>query len=434
MSAAWLMSGHVDLTVYEADGRIGGHTNTVVVNGPQGEVPVDTGFIVFNEFTYPNLVALFRHLGVETLPTDMSFAASLNGGSLEYSGDNLFTLFAQKRNILRPRFWSMLYDLKRFYAQAPCDLDRLDEERTTLGDYLDMGGYGQPFRDDHLLPMAAAIWSAPASTILDYPAASFIRFKQNHGLLKITGRPVWRTVAGGSREYARRLTAPYADRIRCNAGAVSVARTPAGVRVRDAAGGEDVFDHVVFATHADQALRLLADPTDEERNLLGAFGYSTNEAFLHRDTSLMPKRRSVWSSWNYIEAGERSTGESRLVVTYWMNRLQHIPRDNPLFVTLNPPRPPAEEHMLRRETYEHPVFDCAAMAAQRRLWSLQGVRGTWFCGAYFGAGFHEDGLQSGLAVAEQLAGVRRPWTVENESGRICVNAPARTPADLEVAA
>jgi predicted NAD/FAD-binding protein len=438
MSAAWLLSQKHDVMVYECDRRVGGHSNTVTVPGANGDIAVDTGFIVYNENTYPNLTALFDHLKVPTQASDMSFSVSLAGGDLEYSGTNLSGLFAEKRNLFRPRFWSMLRDLHRFYREAPRDLVALEQVHTTLGDYLDAGAYGTPFRHDHLLPMAAAIWSAPAQAILNYPAASFIRFQDNHGLLRMWNRPVWRTVLGGSRAYVERLTQAYADRIRIGSGVTSIHRAPDFVKVRDARGHVETFDDVVIAAHADQALAMLDNPTTEERRLLGAFRYSRNIAVLHSDPSLMPRRRAVWSSWNHIGQSRDhddnvDDSEACPAVTYWMNSLQHIPQDNPLFVTLNPPREP--RNALYREIYDHPLFDSAAITAQRELWSLQGRRNTWFAGAYFGAGFHEDGLQSGLAVAEALGRVRRPWNVANESGRIALGpAPVAAVAERELAA
>jgi predicted NAD/FAD-binding protein len=413
MSAAWLLSKDHKVTVYEGDRRIGGHSNTVMVPSANGEIGVDTGFIVYNELTYPNLTALFEHLDVPTELSDMSFAVSLGDGDLEYSG----SLFAEKRNLLRPRFWSMLRDLHRFYREAPRDLPVLEQVHTSLGDYLDAGAYGAAFRHDHLLPMAAAIWSAPTSKILDYPAASFIRFQDSHGLLKLRNRPPWRTVRGGSRAYVDRLTRSYLDRIRLGAAVTAVHRSGGNVEIHDKIGGVQRFDDVVIAIHADQALALLGDPSVQERSLLGAFRYSSNVAVLHSDPALMPRRRAVWASWNHI--GRQGDDGDCPTVTYWMNTLQNIPHETPLFVTLNPQRVPKAE--LHREIYHHPLFDAAAIAAQRRLWSLQGCRNTWYCGSYFGAGFHEDGLQSGLAVAEALGGGRRPWSVANESGRITLD-------------
>jgi uncharacterized protein len=432
MSAAWLLSSRHDVTVYERAERIGGHSHTVDVARGKAVTPVDTGFIVYNETTYPNLTALFAHLDVATERSDMSFAVSLDGGGLEYSGNNLTGLFAQKRNIFRPRFWSMLTDIQRFYREAPTDVTALDELHTTLGDYLDMRSYSAAFRDDHLLPMAGAIWSAPPDTMLCYPAASFIRFHDNHGLLRIANRPQWRTVRGGSRSYVERLTASYLDRVELGIGAKCIRRFGDRVSVRDAAGRIESFDHVVIAAHADEALGLLEDVTADERALLGAFRYSRNLAILHSDAALMPKRRAVWSSWNYIGPPAGTAAANSCTVTYWMNRLQNIAAPESLFVTLNPQRAPDPRSVIDTQTYDHPIFDAAAMRAQRRLWSLQGRQNTWFCGSYFGAGFHEDGLQSGLAAAEALGGVRRPWSLENESGRIFIEPrqPARAPAEV----
>ncbi len=419
LSAAWLLSRSHDVTVYETEPRLGGHSHTVDAPGGRGPIPVDTGFIVYNAVNYPNLVALFDHLGVPTKPSNMGFAVSLDDGRMEYGGDNLVTLFSQWRNLVRPRFWSMLSDLLRFYRESPSHAAALTADLTSLGDYLDTHGYGQAFQNDHLLPQAAAIWSASARDIRDYPAAAFIRFCDNHGLLKITDRPLWRTVEGGSRTYVKRLMADFAGRTRLASGVRRVIRTGGGVEVHDAQGGTEAFDQVVIAAHADQGLAMLQAPTAAEREILGCFGYSRNLAVLHSDPSLMPRRRRLWSAWNYMGATAPG-GDRRLCVTYWMNRLQTLPAHSPLFVTLNPLRPPDPARIIRTDVYEHPRFDAAAIRAQRRLWSLQGEGGVWWCGAYFGSGFHEDGLQAGLAVAEAIGGARRPWSVAAESGRICL--------------
>ncbi|MDO9586849.1 MAG: NAD(P)/FAD-dependent oxidoreductase [Brevundimonas sp.] len=411
LSSAWLLSQRHRVTIYEKADRLGGHSHTVTAGVPSGAVAVDTGFICFNDATYPNLIALFGHLGVETRATDMSFAVSLDEGRFEYAAPGLF---AQRRNVFRPRFWSMLLEILRFYREAPIALGGLTDPDLTLGDYLKREGFSEAFRDDHLLPMAAAIWSSPAHTLMDYPAEAFIRFCGNHGLLKLVARPLWRTVEGGSRVYVERL-AMGIDDVRLNRGVTTVRRTDQGVLVHDSEGGVERFDHVVIGAHADQALAMLAEPSALESEVLGAFRYSRNLTVLHTDASLMPRRRRAWASWNYIGTGDG------LCVTYWMNKLQGLPGQD-LFVTLNPPRPPRPDSLLRSELYEHPVFNPVAIQAQKRLWSLQGQGGVWFCGAHFGAGFHEDGLQSGLAVAEQLGGVRRPWTVANESGRIHLSA------------
>jgi predicted NAD/FAD-binding protein len=424
MSAAWLLSQKHDVTVYEKNHRLGGHSNTVTVNTSLGATPVDTGFIVFNDATYPNLIALFEHLGVETKVSDMSFGVSLRGGETEYSSVDTSAFLCGGRNLISPRFWSMTWDLLRFYRSAPLDLLRTRDQLISLGEYLDQRGYGDAFQRDHLLPQAAAIWSASMGEIHHYPACAFVRFFENHGLLKLQGRPKWRTVEGGSRAYVEKLTAPYAESARLGAGAVSVRRDGAGVSVRDAQGRVDRFDSIVIATHGDEALAILEDASPEERTLLGAFKYAKNRAVLHTDAAFMPRREPLWASWNYV--GDNPDGGC--VVTYWMNKLQNIRSKEQIFLTLNPRSEPRGESVLYETSYDHPVFNAAAIRAQEQLWSLQGVRNTWFCGAHFGSGFHEDGLQSGLAVAEQLGGARRPWTVENESGRIHLLPTQQRPA------
>ncbi len=429
LSAAWLLHPRHDVTVYEKNDRVGGHSNTVSVRHAGAEIRVDTGFIVYNPVTYPNFVELLRVLGVESNDTDMSFSASLDGGKIEYSGSGLAGLFSQRSNLVRPRFWGMLIDLVRFYRRATRDAHEPLSDETTLGDYLAAGRYGAAFRDDHIVPLASAIWSAAPAEILSYPVAAFLRFHDNHGLLKLVGRPIWRTVDGGSREYVARLSEPLAGRFRLGAGATRIERIGGRVVVTDGRGKRDVFDQVVLATHADEALALLADPNPQERALLGAFRYSRNETWLHGDETFMPRRRAAWASWNYVSDLE---APDRARVTYWMNSLQRLPTRANVFVTLNPQQPP--RNMLRVESYDHPIFDSAAIRAQKALWSLQGAGGVWFCGAHFGAGFHEDGLQAGLAVAEQLGGVRRPWRVANESSRIVLGAAERSSPALEEAA
>jgi len=419
MSAAWLLSQRHDVTVFEKNGRLGGHSNTVTVNSDAGPIPVDTGFIVFNDATYPNLIALFEHLGVATKPSDMSFGVSLNGGQTEYSSVGASAFLCGGRNLFSPRFWSMTADLLRFYKNAPLELLATRDSMMSLGEYLERRGYGDAFQRDHLLPQAAAIWSASMAEIHHYPACAFVRFFENHGLLKLKGRPAWRTVEGGSQTYVQKLTASYADRVRLNAGAVSVRREGGGVWVRDANGHSQRFDHAVIATHGDEALAMLDDPSAEEQRLLGAFRYAKNRAILHTDSTLMPRREALWASWNYV--GDNPDGGC--VVSYWMNKLQRLPCKQNIFLTLNPRTMPRADSVLYDTEYEHPLFNAAAIRAQEQVWSLQGARNTWFCGAHFGAGFHEDGLQAGLAVAEQLGGLRRPWTVADESGRIHLPPP-----------
>ena len=421
LSAAWLLSQKHDVTLFEADPRLGGHAHTGEAPGHAGLVPVDTGFIVYNEGNYPNFTALLDYLGVPSLYADMSLSVSLDDGAFEYSSFGLGGVFAQKRNALSPRFWRLLLDINRFFKTAPNDLAMLEREATSLGDYLKAKGYGDAFRDDHLLPQAAAIWSTPLDQIDAYPAASLIRFFQNHGMMTLTGRGLWRTVAGGSREYVAKLSQAFQGQVRKGVRVAGIHRDANGAELRLAGGARERFDQVVIATHGDTALGLLDDPSPEETRLLSAFKYSRNMIALHTDPVLMPKRRAAWTSWNHI--GRRAApGEG--AVTYWMTRLQSLQNAPDIFATLNPNKEIAADKLIKTEVYDHPLFDAGAIAAQREFWDIQGARRTWFCGSYLGHGFHEDALQSGLAVAEQLGGVRRPWSVENESGRIHVREPA----------
>lgn len=423
ISAAWLISQRHDVTVFEKNPSIGGHCNTVDAvykgGGREHVIPVDTGFIVYNEKTYPNLTALFRHQCIDTEMSDMSFSASVDNGKFEYSGYSLRTMIAQKRNLVRPRFWNMVWDIMRFFREVAADADLPANRRLSLGAYLAANGYSEAFLRDYLLPLGSAIWSASLKDMRAYPLEAFVRFFKNHGLLeaKQKNRPQWRTVTGGSRTYVRKLTSSFADRIRLNCGVRALARHATHVDVTLADGSVERFDQVVVAAHSDQALAMLTDPSPAEQRLLGAIRYERNHAILHTDASLMPKRRKAWASWNYISAAKDA--DSRLVcLTYWMNLLQNIERCFPLFVTLNPHRAPKEGTVLASFDYEHPIFDHAALDAQQQLWTLQGAKRTWYCGAYFGHGFHEDGLQAGLAVGEAVSGDRRPWTVEGESNRI----------------
>ncbi|MDC1120056.1 FAD-dependent oxidoreductase [bacterium] len=414
LSAAWLLSQRYDVTVFEKQDRIGGHSNTVKVVAPEGQTPVDTGFIVYNEVNYPNLVALFDYLDVETEPSDMSFAVSYDDGDLEYGSRDVNAVFGQRRNILSPRFWKMLRDIRRFYADAPQILKASERFRdVSLGQYLSTNGYGEAFIEDFILPMGSAIWSTRADEMQSHPVETFVRFFTSHGLMQFNNRIPWRTVKGGSRNYVQPLSKNLAKNIKIGIGVQSIIRHDNGVTIIDYTGQERNFDALVVGAHANEALSMLRDADAMERRLLGAFRYTDNKAVLHRDTRLMPKRRQVWSSWNYMGAAE--TGAS---VTYWMNSLQSLKTNFPLFVTVNPRRAPDPSTVFREFDYAHPFYDLAALNAQESLWQLQGRRHTWFCGSYFGYGFHEDALQSGLAAAEDIGEVRRPWTVANESGRI----------------
>jgi predicted NAD/FAD-binding protein len=417
LSAAWLLSKRHDVTLYEKDDRVGGHANTVDVVSSGHRTPVDTGFIVFNPKNYPNLTALFAHLGVETAASEMSFSVSLDEGKFEYGGATVGSLFAQKSNLVSPRYWSMLRDLARFYRTAPGALKGCSAE-LTLGEFLDVADYGDAFVNDHLLPMAGSIWSAAPDVLKGYPAAAFVQFFQNHGLLELSNRPQWRTVAGGSARYVSKLLADSNLTLRTDAPVRAVTRLERGIVV-ETDRDTDRYDRILIAAHADDGLALLTDPSESERRVLSAFTYTRNLAVLHADPLLMPKRRGVWSSWNY--AGRRGAQPSRIQVTYWMNRLQPLATDRNLFVTLNPHREPDPEKVLRTETYTHPVFTAEALRAQAELQSLQGARGTWYCGAYFGSGFHEDGLRSGLAAAEDMGGARRPWAKAIEAAPLSRN-------------
>jgi len=422
LSAAWLLSKRHRVTLYEADDRIGGHANTVTVPTGNGSIDVDTGFIVYNEPNYPNLVALFDHLQVATQPSVMSFAASLDDGALEYSSNGLNGWIGQRENLGRARFWLMLRDIVRFYRDAPNLLGVTQLDNVTLGAYLDANNYAPAFIEDHLLPIGAAIWSITAAEMRLYPLKAFIRFFESHNLLNLVKRPKWRTVTGGSRQYVDKMVAGFTGEVRLACPVERITRENGVVSITDLFGRTDQFSDVVIASHANQTLKLLADADRQERALLGAIRYTNNTAVLHSDPSLMPKRRRVWASWNYM--GEScDTGDRPLCVTYWMNKLQDLDPAHPLFVTLNPTREIAPDKIIRSFAYTHPLFDAEAIAAQQQLWQLQGRRNTWFCGSYFGHGFHEDALQSGLSVAELIGGVRRPWSVERESGRITLAPP-----------
>ncbi len=438
LGAAWALRHH-DVTVYEKDSRIGGHSNTVEARIDGQAVPVDTGFIVFNDRNYPNLVELFKALDVPSAPSDMSFAVSVDGGRLEYSGTNLAGLFAQRRNLLSPGFWGMLLDVLRFFREARGVLAGGALDTLTLGEFLDQRGYGDRFILDHLLPMGAAIWSAPLAEMRAFPMVSFARFFANHGLLSVNDRPQWRTVVGGSREYVRRLVAALPGSngggVQIGNGAVAVRRVAGHAEVLDDAGQIRGFDHVIFASHADQSLRLLDDASAEERRILSAFAFQPNTAYLHRDAGLMPRRRRAWSSWNYLAETRPHSGEGleerAVSLTYWMNKLQPLATDADVFVSLNPLHAPRDETILAEIAYDHPLFNRATLAAQREIDTIQGRNHVWFAGAWLGYGFHEDGLRSGLAVAKAL-GAQIPWpnTVEPAGG-----TPASTPAELaEIAA
>jgi len=402
LGAAWLLSGAHDVTLFEAESRLGGHARTIVA-GRRGDQPVDTGFIVFNYCNYPRLARLFDALEVPVAPSTMSFGASIRSGWLEYGLSSARAMFAQRRNVARPGYLSMLADILRFNAGA---VAAAREPSMTLGELFEALRLGRWFRDYYFLPISGAIWSTPVERMTEFPAQALVRFFQNHALLQARGQHQWYTVRGGSVEYVRRLEASLRARggqIRLSAPVAAVRREPGAAWLRAVGGQDERFDDVIFATHSDITLRLLADPSAEERAALSAIRYQPNEAVLHADPTMMPRHRACWSSWNYISGPVDRGG--RIPLTYWMNSLQPIPQDDPLFVTLNPAGPIREDLIHDVTIFHHPVYDRGALDAQAALRGLQGLRNTWFCGAYMKNGFHEDGLASAVDVVEAMGAV-----------------------------
>jgi uncharacterized protein len=411
--AAWTLSRRYPITVYDRELRPGGHSHTVNIDYDGTPLAVDIGFIVYNELNYPDLTALFSHLGVETVESCMSFAVTADAGRFEWKGggnnwrETARGLFAQPRNLLSPSYLRMLRDILSFNTQSVEDYAAGRLAGFTLGEYFGYRKFAARLLTDYLAPMGAAIWSAPSSEMLDFPAENFVAFFSNHRLLQYD-RPVWRTVKGGSRRYVEKLTSAFRDRLRLGCAVTSIERTPHGVLVHDSHGRHDSYDHVVIASHSDQALAMLSDADNRERAILGAIGYAPNTVYLHRDVRLMPKRKRAWASWNFLRWQREGKAENDVAVTYWMNQLQGIANDKPLFVSLNPPFEPDPALTFGKYICEHPQYNAAAFAAQKRLGEIQGGRHTWFCGAWTGYGFHEDGLRSGLSVAEAL-GATVPW-------------------------
>ena len=399
MGAAHFLADDHNVTLIEAEGRLGGHARTIVA-GKNGDQPVDTGFIVFNYANYPHLAKLFDRLDVPVVKSNMSFAASLRGGHLEYGLRDFSAIFAQKRNLLNPRFIGMLRDVMKFNANA---LDQANDRRQSIGDFLENMGLGDWFRDYYLLPLSGAIWSTPVEKIMDFPAWAMIQFFENHALLHHTGQHQWYTVDGGSVEYVKRLEAELKAQgvdVRLSAPVAGIRRTELGVDIRLQNGDWQHFDEVVMATHSDDSLRLLSDPSETEAKALGAIKYQPNLVVLHADEAIMPKRRVCWSAWNYTEAEMSANGVIDL--TYWMNCLQPIPESDPLFVTLNSKRPIREELIYDETTLRHPVYDLGALEAQGHVRDFNGTNNTWFCGAWMKNGFHEDGLGSAFDVAQAI--------------------------------
>lgn len=416
LAAAHALRGQAAITLFEAGDYFGGHTHTVDVTLPtsRGLVThgVDTGFLVLNERTYPRLIALLAELGVATAKSDMSFSVQAsdyaNGRAVEWSGSSLNTVFAQRANLLTPRFWGMLRDLLRFNALTTRMAQGGTEAQLSqpLGEFLRTQGFGSAFCDWYFLPMMACIWSCPTTQMLQFPVSTMVRFCHNHGLLQITDRPQWWTVQGGARHYVEKITSAIADK-RLKTAVRRIEHLPApphgrsSVRISTDAGAE-LFDKVIIATHSDQALRMLATPTSQERDILGAIQYQPNKAVLHTDASVLPTRASAWAAWNYMSTAAPGQEAAQVCLHYLLNRLQPLPWEQPVLVSLNPLRPIAQDKIIGEYDYAHPVFDLAAVAAQGRMAALQGQHNRYFAGAWMGYGFHEDGLKAGLAAAAQL--------------------------------
>ncbi len=401
MACAHFLSREHDVTLFEKDDRVGGHSHTVMVDEGTGQIPVDTGFMVYNEVTYPLLTRIFRELEVETKPTAMSFSVQHIGERLEFNGGSLNLLFGQRKNLFSPRYWRMLCQIARFNRETVAELENPVFGDLSLRDYVKVRGYGNDFLHWYLSPMAAAVWSSPPERIEEFPARTLMRFWHNHGFLGLDTQHLWRTVTGGSRSYVEKLTRPFEQNIRRGVGVNSVV----GSKLVLEDGTELNFDRVVIAAHGDQALRMLAEPTVLEAELLGQFHYQKNSAVLHTDTRFMPRTRRCWAAWNYrIEQNRHSTH-------YWMNELQGVSEREQYFVSINPPSPPAEDSIKRRLVYEHPLFDLNAVATQVRLPELHAAGAEthrYFCGAWQRYGFHEDGLWSAVNVCTQILG-RDPW-------------------------
>jgi predicted NAD/FAD-binding protein len=403
LCAAFALYPHHNITLYEKNDYIGGHARTRILKHDDAEIAVDTGFIVYNDRNYPHLSALFRTLNVPTAETSMTFGVKAEDGSLEWGAQNLNALFAQRRNLFRPDFYRFLIDILRFNGNA---LRYRADPNLTLGQLIEKMGLGQWFRDFYILPMGGAIWSCPLDIMLDFPARFFIDFFDAHGLLTITQQPQWRTVTGGSKVYVDRLTASFRDRIRVGCGVASVTRDKDKIRIADTHHQTTEYDDVIFSCHGQEALQLLTDATTQEHTILGAFQRQENIAYLHKDTSLMPRRRTCWSSWIYH--AHDKTENKAIGITYWMNKLQHIPERYPVFVTLNPPHDIAPEDIFDQHIFYHPIYDPQSVAAQEKMQAIQGDNNTWFCGAYTRFGFHEDGAASAYDIAQRM-GVASPW-------------------------
>ncbi len=404
LGVAWLLSRDHDLVLFEAEKRLGGHSRTIDVKVAGREVAVDTGFIVFNRVNYPYLCQLFEHLAVPVQTSDMSFAVSMDDGAVEYGCRNIKAAFAQPVNASKPGFWRMFRDIAVFNRTALKDSEA--NPNMTLGEYLHHRRFGFWFRHYYLLPMSGAIWSTPRSEMLKFPAQFLVRFFANHGLLSFTKQHRWWTIQGGSRNYVERMTADITGEVRAGQPVEAVTRGPEDIQVKSIGQASESFDSVIFACHADTALRLLKDAGREEARILGNIPFQRNRIVLHTDDRLMPRHQACWSSWVYL-AKSRAT-EQTASVTYWMNSLQGIPQDIPLFATLNPPMPVDEDLILDEHEFEHPQYDLSTLASQSALPTIQGRANTWYCGAWTGNGFHEDGFASAVKIA-RFHGIAPPW-------------------------
>ncbi len=410
LGCAHFLHKHFDLTVFEQNDYAGGHTNTVTVNEAGRELPVDTGFMVFNHVTYPLLTRLFRELSVDTKRASMSFSVSHLGSGIEYNGTSLNLLFGQRRNLLRPRFWKFLLKINRFNAEAVAALDDPGFARMTLREYAAARGYGDDFLNLYIIPMGSAVWSTPPELMLEFPALTLIHFWHNHGFLGLHTQHPWWTVTNGARSYVKKLTAPFADRIRLGAPVVRVERGVDQVKIFPRDSAAEVFDKVIFASHADQSLSMIADPTRSESDLLGCFKYQPNIATLHTDERFMPRTKKCWASWNYRIKPAKGGGIEPST-HYWMNSLQGVSDTTNYFVSINAAEEIAPDKVLRRINYEHPLFDMAAIDAQKRLPELNRIsrdQASYFCGSYFRHGFHEDAFGSAVALCRDLLG-KEPW-------------------------
>lgn len=405
MAIGYLLNQSHDITLYEKDHYIGGHSRTISINVNHKNIDVDTGFIVFNKRNYPYLTALFKHLNIDIAKSDMSFGVSIDNGWLEYGTKKLYHLFGQKNNLIRLQYWQMLGDILKFNNHAKALINQYPN--ATMGEFIEALGMGEWFQRYYLIAMGAAIWSTSYQQMLDFPAQSMINFFDNHGLLTVQDQPQWYTVKGGSRQYIHKLTRSFDDKIRLNCAAVQVTRKDKKVIVTDNKGEKQKYDHVIFACHSDQALSLIDNPNHHEHNILSHIRYHPNRVITHSDINFMPKRRALWASWVYL-SNQRKDHEPAVSLSYWMNSLQPLDTNTPIIVTLNPSQQPDPALTYDEHIFAHPVFDHHAITAQQAIDKIQGIDKLWFCGAWQGYGFHEDGLKSAVNIAQKF-NISLPW-------------------------